>query len=143
MRLLSDRYNEADTPFPVAVGALLINVRGEVLSISRKTDPTDFGIVGGKVEPGETEAQAMVRELREETGLEAKRYHRIFALVETGGYWFITFFVTHWEGGEPHGLEGAVCLWLPPLRLLQLSCSFREYNRVLFSFLGLLPPAMP
>lgn len=42
---------------------------GLFLGVSRKDDPTAFGLPGGKVDPGETPEEAVVRELIEETGL--------------------------------------------------------------------------
>jgi mutator protein MutT len=139
MNKLAGVLNEAEKPLPVGVGALLFRASGDVLAASRKNDPNDLGLPGGKVDPGETEHQALVRELGEETGLRAKRYHRIFGMVDPGGYWFVTFLVTEWEG-EPYSREAGKVVWVPPLRLLQPSCQFREYNRDLFVHLGVLPP---
>src|SRR3954464_2244473 len=52
----------------------LVDARGWVLLQERDehapTSPEQWGIVGGRVEPGEDRAAAMRRELREETGLE-------------------------------------------------------------------------
>lgn len=39
------------------------------ISVSRKHDPMDIGLIGGKVEPNETPYQAIVRESKEESGL--------------------------------------------------------------------------
>jgi 8-oxo-dGTP pyrophosphatase MutT (NUDIX family) len=39
------------------------------LGISRKHDHTDFGLIGGKIESGETPDKAVVREVKEETNL--------------------------------------------------------------------------
>ncbi|MFC4082349.1 NUDIX domain-containing protein [Amycolatopsis samaneae] len=55
-----------------AVGAVLHDDQGRLLLVKRAHEP-DAGlwtIPGGKVEPGETDEQALVRELLEETGLE-------------------------------------------------------------------------
>lgn len=53
-----------------AVTALIRDpITGLYLGVSRKDDPTAFGLPGGKVDPGELPHQAVVRELLEETGL--------------------------------------------------------------------------
>lgn len=51
-----------------AVVALIFNKDGRVLSVSRKDNPDDIGLVGGKVDPPETILQALIRETFEETG---------------------------------------------------------------------------
>lgn len=57
---LPDRY---------AVVALVFSPEGKVLAVSRKDDPNDLGLPGGKAEDGETPFEAVVREVEEETGL--------------------------------------------------------------------------
>lgn len=53
-----------------AVTALIVNKQDKlVLAVSRKDNPNDFGLPGGKVEPGEIPQRALRRELVEETGL--------------------------------------------------------------------------
>jgi len=53
------------------VGAVIRNERGRLLLIRRGHDPGAglWSLPGGRVEPGETDEQALVREIREETGL--------------------------------------------------------------------------
>lgn len=41
---------------------------GRILAVSRRDDPSDFGLPGGTIEKGEAPAEAAARELREETG---------------------------------------------------------------------------
>ena len=56
----------------VAVGAVAV-VDDAILLIERGTEPSAgcWSIPGGRVEPGETLAEAVVREVAEETGLNA------------------------------------------------------------------------
>jgi 8-oxo-dGTP diphosphatase len=52
-----------------AVCAIIKNINGDIVSVSRKYNHELFGLVGGKVDAGETIYQAIVREIKEETGL--------------------------------------------------------------------------
>jgi 8-oxo-dGTP diphosphatase len=58
----------------LAVGAVVVDRYGRVLLIRRARNPAagTWTIPGGRVEPGETVAVAVVRELREETSLDAR-----------------------------------------------------------------------
>lgn len=55
----------------IAVNALVFNDRGEVL-LAKRSDNGLWCIPGGHVDLGETLAQACLRELREETGLQGE-----------------------------------------------------------------------
>ncbi|WP_055475833.1 NUDIX hydrolase [Gordonia sp. HS-NH1] len=55
----------------VAVGALITDEDGRILLILRRNEPSagHWSLPGGKVEPGESLRQAVIREVEEETGL--------------------------------------------------------------------------
>ena len=53
------------------VGAVIKDDQGRLLLIKRGHEPGAglWSLPGGRIEPGETDAEALVREMREETGL--------------------------------------------------------------------------
>jgi 8-oxo-dGTP diphosphatase len=53
------------------VGAVVTDPQGRLLMIKRGREPGAglWSIPGGRIEPGETDAEALVREMLEETGL--------------------------------------------------------------------------
>ena len=62
-----------NAPDPVipCVGAIITDAAGRLLLVKRGHEPGKglWSIPGGRVEPGETDEQAVIREVREETGL--------------------------------------------------------------------------
>ncbi len=120
-----------------SVAALLFN-GNRVLAVSRKNNHSDLGLAGGKIDPGETPEQALVRELREETGITALRFMPIFedpCRIENGEVRPArTYLVYSWEG-EPKAMENAVVEWVMPRRLLEPTNSFCAYNEKLFKHL--------
>ncbi|WP_420035390.1 (deoxy)nucleoside triphosphate pyrophosphohydrolase [Streptomyces sp. cg28] len=67
-------------PVVVVVAAALYDTDGRVLAARRSAPPELAGrweLPGGKVEPGEIPESALVRELREELGVEARPVSRV------------------------------------------------------------------
>lgn len=97
-----------------SVQAVILNDKGEVLAVSRKTDHNDMGLAGGKVDEldhqhgiyGPFEA-ALIREVKEETGLNInmETAELIFA-IHKDGYMGYTYLIKDWTGevqtDEPH-----------------------------------------
>ena len=106
-----------------AVLAVVVR-EGEVLLVCRKNPPNAgaWGFPGGRVEPGEPLADAVVRELREETGVEA-RFLRVFdaadsiALAPDGGlehHFVLVAGLCRWVSGEPVAADDALAAaWFP------------------------------
>lgn len=108
----------------------LVRVDGKVLAVSRRGRPGDLGLPGGKVDAGEGLEEAIVREVREETGLDFRNIRKVFVEVCKGDVDYeTTTFVGEVSGTirEEPGLR--VC-WVPEEELL--TGSFGEYNRKLF-----------
>jgi len=89
------------------VQVVLINEEGLVCLVSRKDDHTDFGLVGGKVDKGETFEEAAIRETKEETGLDIKNLVMIFAMHRKGqmGYTYLADYtgeISYDYNKEPH-----------------------------------------
>lgn len=117
-----------------AACVLVFHRDGErILGVSRKTDPNDFGMPGGKVDPGETPEEAAVRETKEETGFDAYDLEHVFTRQDAGGYTTYTFLAK--IDGEFDTDEAGVVRWVTPETLL--NGSFGEYNRRLFQRLGI------
>jgi ADP-ribose pyrophosphatase YjhB (NUDIX family) len=68
------------------VGAIITDRAGRLLLVRRGREPGRglWSVPGGRVEPGETDEQALVRELREETGLAVRAGRLVGAVYRPG-----------------------------------------------------------
>lgn len=91
-----------------------------VLLIRRGTPPRqdEWSLPGGRLEPGERLADAALRELREETGVEAELIGLIDVVdglfPEAGRHYVLIDYAALWTGGEPvAGDDAAEAVFFP------------------------------
>lgn len=96
-------------PLPAPVPAVgVVCLRGDtVLLIRRGTPPRqgEWSLPGGRIEPGERVIDAALRELREETGVEAEITGLIDVVdgffPEAGRHYVLIDYAARWVSGEP------------------------------------------
>lgn len=116
---------------PRSACVLIQSEDGRVLAVSRKDDPTAFGLPGGKVDPGETPEEAAARELAEETGLHATDLRLVYKREDVDS---INHTYVAEISGEVDTDESGVIRWVSVEELL--NGPFGDYNYRLFKHLG-------
>ncbi len=108
------------------VAAVIIDARGRIL-LNRRTGNSDMAglweFPGGKREPGETSEQALVRELREELGIEAEVGEWLMdvpQLYPDKRLRLEVRMVRDWKG-TARGREGQAITWVAPDKLSRYS----------------------
>jgi 8-oxo-dGTP diphosphatase len=134
-------------PVP-AVGVVCL--RGDnVLLIRRGTPPRvgEWSLPGGRIEPGEGVRAAALRELREETGVEA----RLIGLIDVvdgvfpdaGRHYVLIDFAAEWLSGEPTaGDDAAEAAFLPVSEALTL-VAWSETRRIIEAAVAMRNNAAP
>jgi 8-oxo-dGTP pyrophosphatase MutT (NUDIX family) len=121
---------------PQAVCALVRRENGDILAVSRKDDPNAFGLPGGKIDPGEGPVVAIIREMKEETGLDFLNVSAIFLAQCPGGKDGVSYLTHCFTGdivGDIHTTEKGIVAWVSEEMLLK--GPFGEYNKKLFDHL--------
>lgn len=111
---------------------VVIRKGNKYLGVTRKTDTTKWGLPGGKVDPGETPLEAVIRETYEETGLELVNPEQIDERVY-GGY-RVFLFVSDYSG-EIETSEAGLVEWID--KQLLFNGPFGDYNEEVFKDYGL------
>ena len=122
-------------PIP-AVGVVCL--RGdEVLLIRRGTPPRqgEWSLPGGRIEPGERALEAALRELREETGVEAEITGLIDVVdglfPEIGRHYVLIDYAARWLSGGPAAGDDAVEARFVPLDEIEALIDWSETLRVI------------
>ncbi|GAA0951361.1 NUDIX hydrolase [Actinocorallia libanotica] len=103
------------------VGGVVVR-GGELLMVLRGRPPGAglWSVPGGRVEPGETDAEAVVRELREETGL-AVAAGPLLGSVELPGFDVHDYLCTVTGGVLAAGDDAADVRWVPLAEVADLA----------------------
>lgn len=108
------------------VAAVITDARGRIL-LNRRTGDSDMAglweFPGGKREPGETSEQALIRELREELGIEAEIGEWVMDVPQIYPDKRLRLEVRrvrHWKG-TARGREGQAITWVTPDKLSRYS----------------------
>ena len=125
----------ASPPVP-AVGVVCLK-GDEVLLIRRGKPPRmgEWSLPGGRIEPGERAVDAALRELAEETGVEA----RIAGLIdvvdglfpEAGMHYVLIDYAAIWQGGEPVAGDDATEALFMPLDQALAAVGWDETRRII------------
>ena len=105
----------------IVAACALIDRSGHVLLSRRPTHKTHGGLwefPGGKVETGETPAVALVRELREELGIDTEASCLAPLSFNTEGPLILLLYVCRKYKGIPAPLEGQALTWSAPAELM-------------------------
>jgi len=107
----------------VVVGAAIVRA-GRVLA-ARRAEPRDgagrWELPGGKVDPGESDEQALVRECAEELGVTIDVGARIgpqLPIPQIDGV--LRLYLARVTAGEPQALEHSALRWVGPAELAEL-----------------------
>ena len=116
MARLPGVHAERTTPLIIVGAAVLAD--GRLLACQRSEPPEVAGrweFPGGKVEPGEDELEALVRECQEELGVVIRVLDRVGEDVPLAHGWaLLRVWLAEIESGEPQALEHSALTWLGP-----------------------------
>ena len=126
-------------PLPTPVPAVgVVCLRGDsVLLIRRGTPPCqgEWSLPGGRIEPGERAVDAALRELREETGVEAEITGLIDVVdglfPEAGRHYVLIDYAARWVSGEPVAGDDALEARFVALDEIESLIEWSETRRII------------
>jgi 8-oxo-dGTP diphosphatase len=107
----------------VVVGVALLDGAGRLL-VARRSEPPHLAgyweLPGGKVDPGESDRAALIRECREELAVTVDLDERVGADLPIGAHGVLRVWAGRVVGGELHAVEHAELRWVGSADLDQL-----------------------
>ncbi|MDH5516698.1 MAG: Nudix family hydrolase [Gammaproteobacteria bacterium] len=125
-------------PLQVAVAVIL---RGNQVLISKRSASVDqpdmWEFPGGKIEQGETDSGALIRELKEELGIDVMQYHYLFAVNYdySGKQVCLQVYIVSEYSGREQSLENQPLQWSAIDKLSSLR--FPAANKVIIKAISL------
>lgn len=119
--------------------AVAIVLRGEEILIDQRPETSMLGglweFPGGKIEPGETAAECVVREVKEEIGIDIEVVTELATIEHAYTHFTITLiaFICRYLGGEAQPLQCSQVRWVHPTALSEFP--FPAANQKLFPHL--------
>ncbi len=129
-------------PKPGAVFASVAVIRHRsdpdlVLAVTRRGRPDDWGLPGGKLDPGEHPAPACRRETLEETGVLILEGKHVYTRTDPTVDRLVNFYLISQWIGEPRAQEAGIeVAWRPWVSMLDPKNTFAPYYGGLFQHLG-------
>ena len=105
-----------------ATAAFILNSKGELLVTRRGKEPAKdtLDLPGGFVDNGESGEQGIIREIREETGLDIREVEYLFSIPNVYRYSGMDihtldmFYLCHADSDEIQAADDAAeCMWIP------------------------------
>jgi 8-oxo-dGTP diphosphatase len=127
----------AALPAPIpAVGVVCL--RGDTVLLVRRGRPPrqgEWSLPGGRIEPGERAVDAALRELREETGVDAEITGLIDVVdglfPDAGRHYVLIDYAARWLSGEPVAGDDAVEARFVPLDAVEALVDWSETRRII------------
>ncbi|MEN9225145.1 MAG: A/G-specific adenine glycosylase [Thermostichus sp. DRC_bins_24] len=127
------------TPRPHKQIAVAVVLRGQEILIDRRLETSMLSglweFPGGKIEPGETAAECVVREVKEEIGIDIEVVTELATIEHAYTHFTITLiaFICRYLGGEAQALQCTEVRWVNPAALSEFP--FPGANQKLFPYL--------
>ncbi len=131
--------SEPRPPRPHKQIAVAIVLRGKEILIDRRLESSMLSglweFPGGKIEPGETPAECVVREVKEEIGIDIEVVAPLATIEHAYTHFTITLiaFICRYLRGEAQALQCSEVRWVEPAELSQFP--FPAANQKLFPYL--------
>ncbi len=126
-----------ELPAPVPCAGVVCLRGDEVLLVRRGRPPLqgEWSLPGGRIEPGERAVDAALRELREETGVEAQITGLLDVVdgifPEAGRHFLLVDYAARWLSGEPVAADDAAEARFVSLDEVDILVGWEQTRRVI------------